>query len=74
MSAMSAKENPDATPLARSISCLMSEEKLDWMFMLFNTAYYVAKEERPFSDFGPLVLLQRKNGLQIGEQYANGKA
>ena len=52
----------------------MSEEKLDRMFMLLNAAYYVAKEERPFSDFGPLVLLQRKNGLQIGEQYANGKA
>ena len=56
MSAVSAKENPDATPLAQSVSCLMSG-KLHCRFMLFNTAYHVAKEERHFSNFAPLVLL-----------------
>ena len=32
-----------------------------------NTAYRIAKEELPFTQFSKLLELQRKNGLQIGE-------
>ena len=36
---------------------------------LFNTAYYIAKNERPFSDFNQLCMLQVKNGITLGETY-----
>ena len=39
------------SPLARSVS-QMSEEMLDRMVVLFNTAYYDAKEEKPFTHGG----------------------
>ena len=41
--------------------------------ILFNTAYYVAKKEGSFVGFGHLVL-QKKIGPEVGEQYANWKA
>ena len=44
------------------------------MVSLFNTAYYVAIEEKPFSDFDALATLQIRNGSQLGEQYTNRKA
>ena len=34
--------------------------------MLFNTAYDVAKHNRPFSDYAFLCDVQRKNGVQSG--------
>ena len=40
---------------------------------MFNTGYDVAKEERSFADFGPLGLLEKKNGLEVGQQYVNLK-
>ena len=40
---------------------------------LFNTAYYIAKNERPFSDFNQLCTLQVKNGVTLGETYLNDK-
>ena len=53
--AIDTKENPDATPTARSLS-QMSDDMFIRMIVLFNTVYYVAKEEKPFSDFGPLLI------------------
>ena len=52
----------------------MSDEMFACMVVLFNTACYVGKEETLFSDFGPLILLQNKNGVQVGEQYVSRKA
>ena len=40
---------------------------------LFNTAYYIAKNERPFSDFNQSCTLQVKNGVTLGETYLNDK-
>ena len=36
-----------------------------------NTAYFVAKEELPFSKFEGLLSLQRKNGVTLNNTYAN---
>ena len=38
-----------------------------------TTAYFVAKEELPFSKFNPLISLQKKNGLALTSTYANDK-
>ena len=38
-----------------------------------TTAYFLAKEELPFSKFQGLINLQKKNGLEITTTYANDK-
>lgn len=44
------------------------------MEIKLNTAYFVAKEELPFSKFEGLLSLQRKNGVSINLTYANEKS
>lgn len=44
------------------------------MDKLFRTAYYLVKNERPFTDFKDLLQLQKSNGLEIGETYITDKA
>ena len=39
-----------------------------------TTAYFIAKEELPFSKFQGLIDLQKKNGLEISSTYANDKS
>ena len=39
-----------------------------------TTAYFIAKEELPFSKFQGLINLQKKNGLEISSTYANDKS
>ena len=46
-----------------------TEEKMK----LFNISYFIAKDERPFSDFEDLCKLHVKNGLSLGETYINDK-
>ena len=41
---------------------------------LFNTAYYIASENEPFSKYQKLCALQTKNGLNLGTNYLNDKA
>lgn len=38
-----------------------------------TTAYFIAKEELPFSKFNGLISLQKKNGIQLTSTYANDK-
>lgn len=38
-----------------------------------NTTYLIAKEELPFTKFHPILLLQKKNGLDLNMMYANDK-
>lgn len=39
-----------------------------------TTAYFIAKEELPFSKFSALVALQKKNGIELTSTYANDKS
>lgn len=41
---------------------------------LFKTAYYIAVNERPFTDFPLLLELQECNGVSIGDTYRNDKS
>ena len=49
------------------------EEQRKDVAMKINTAYFIAKEELPFTKFPKLLNLQRNNGLQIGETYSTDK-
>ena len=43
--------------------------------LLFNSAYYLGKQEQPFSDFPDLLKLQKKNKMPgIKECYRNDRA
>jgi len=70
--AQKAKEAPTSTPIRLGLRNLnvITEENL---VKPFNTAYYIAKNERPFSDFNQLCMLQVKNGVTLGETYLNDK-
>ena len=35
----------------------------------FNSAYYLTKKERPYSDFPDLIELQEKNGVKYRRSY-----
>ena len=46
-----------------------NKEVYDRMVMLFRSAYFLVKKERPYSDFPDLIELQSLNGLSLGETY-----
>ena len=54
----------------RNMECAVQEK----LIKLFNTAYFVAKEEMPFSSFKGLCGLQIKNDVELGKTYFNDHA
>ena len=54
----------------RNMECAVQEK----LIKLFNTAYFVAKEEMPFSSFKGLCGLQIKNDVELGKTYLNDHA
>ena len=52
----------DTTPIARGMKKMIPPDDKTSMTIKFNTAYYLAKKERPFSDFE----VERE---RIGESY-----
>ncbi|KAF3842485.1 hypothetical protein F7725_024436 [Dissostichus mawsoni] len=63
---VAAKVNPSRTPMACVLQ-KMPENVREKMTKLFNIAYFVAKEEAPFTMFPSLVDLHHKNGLDLGD-------
>ena len=52
----------------------MNEQEEEAMMHLFNTAYFILKEESPFSCYPKLIGLQEKNGAKMGTQYKTDNA
>ena len=48
------------TPTGQAIKRMCNEDK-NVCPVLFNSPYYLAKQERPFSDFSNLLKMQEKN-------------
>ena len=57
------------------VQCLrqMTSDTEEKMKKLLNISYFIAKHERPFSDFEDFCKLHVKNGLSLGETYINDK-
>ena len=76
--AVLAKQQPlVSAPIAQSFrkgEKVLEEQTRNEFAAKINTAYLVAKEELPFSKFGPILELQKKNGLDINQTYANDKS
>ena len=61
------------TPLGRGLT-RMAERDREILRVCFNTAYYLVKQERPFSDYPTLLKLQCKNGVKEFQCYKNDRA
>ena len=57
----------------RNMLCMYEKKQPNYIH-LFNTALYVVKQERPFTDFEGLVDLQKTNGIKFEEGKLNDKA
>ena len=61
------------TPIGKSMM-KMAEHSKEVLRMRFNTAYYLAKNEKPFSDYPDLLALQEKNGVDKQSGYRTPQA
>ena len=52
----------------------MADKDKDILKVCFNTAYYITKYEKPFSDYVNLIHLQQKNGVQKFSSYVNDRS
>lgn len=71
--AVRAKSNPTKTAMAVAVR-KMNSANFEKMKQLFNTAYYIVKENLAFSKFKSLCELQIKNTLDLGHDYFNDHA
>ncbi|XP_077991530.1 zinc finger protein 862-like [Glandiceps talaboti] len=57
------------------VSSLLNIDRaqFDRLQILFRTAYYIAKHEKPFTDFPGLLTLQELNNVTVGNMYRNDK-
>ena len=56
------------TPIGRGLMKI-GEKELETLRICFNSAYYLIKQERPFSDYANLITLQHKNGIKKFQSY-----
>lgn len=70
--AKKATDNPTQQPLARAARRMLAS-KYKHLTVLFNTSYYVAKQNLSFLSFPSLCELQRKNSLPIEDLYVNNQ-
>ena len=76
--ALLAKQQPlESASIAQSfrkVEQKLEEQGRKEFAVKVNTTYLIAKEELPFSKYGPILALQKKNGLEINQTYANDKS
>ena len=64
----------EETPIGRGMA-RMNEKDKESLNIHFNSAYYLGKHERPFTDYPALLDLQEKNGaLKFNESYRTDRA
>ena len=61
------------SPIEKSLT-KMEERSKEILKMRFNTAYYLAKKEKPFGDCPDLLALQEKNGIEKQNEYRTPRA
>jgi hypothetical protein len=47
------------------------QKMLDHMKCVFNTAYYIAKHNKPYTDIGGLLTLVENLGVKVRSEYSN---
>ena len=61
------------TPIGRGLT-KMGEKDLETLRICFNSAYYLLKQERPFSDYPNLITLQHKNRIKKFQSHVTDRA
>ena len=62
------------SPIGRSVRKMQDKDR-ESLHVKFNDAYYLAKQERPYSAYTQLLILNKKNNIQnLGKAYANDRA
>ena len=61
------------TPIGRGLT-KKGEKDLETLRICFNSAYYLLKQERPFSDYPNLITLQHKNRIKKFQSYVTDRA
>ena len=59
-----------SSPIEHGLTKMATHDK-EALENCFNSAYYLAKKERPCSDFPDLIELQEKNGVKYCKSYRN---
>lgn len=67
-----AKEKPYDTPIAKCIKSI-DQKSFAHLSALCNASYYLAKNNRPFSDIKELVILLSKLDVTDSDKYTNEK-
>ena len=63
-----------STPIGRAMRRMAVKDR-DSICKKFNVVYYLAKSERPFSDYPDLLELNKKNGVNnLGRSYATSRS
>ena len=68
--AQEARENPPNAPMDKYLRA-MPDSVRENMVKLFRSAYYIAYQNKPFSDFSQIGELQNLNGAALGNTYLN---
>ena len=68
-----AEINPSNAPMMKLLSKIPDDTKTK-LIKLFRTAYYLALNNRPFSDFASLGQLQNLNDANLGNTYLSDKS
>ena len=63
----------EKTPIGESLKRMCDSDRKS-LTVKFNCAYYLAKQERPYSDNPILLSLHEKNGVKVGTSYLNDRA
>ena len=64
----------ETSPIGRAVRKLQGKDKAS-LEVKFNIAYYLAKRERPFTDYPHLTTLEKKNHVKhIGNSYVTDRA
>ena len=66
-------EQEETTPIEKSFQNA-DEKMLEKMDKFFRTAYFLAKQGKPFTEFEHVLELQLLNGVNLGPTYCNDKA
>ena len=61
------------TSIGQSLKCMCNSDCKS-LNVKFNCAYYLAKHERPHSDYSILLSLHKKNRVKVGTSYLNNQA
>lgn len=73
VAALKAETDPSNTALAKCVRKI-DEKMFNHLKIVFNAAYYLAKNNRPFTDIKDILILISNCGIEVLEEYSNNNS